>query len=136
MRMLTRLGAGTLLAVGAVSMSVAPALAHECTNISKPADAGVQIVFNDADEIVWVSKGLQSRIDNGIVDPETGEGFSGLIGFDVDGDGKADVSTYIVGPYGEIPEKAQLNGSPCHGIVNIGVLFTPVSEGGCAVDPV
>ena len=70
---------------------------------------------------MWVSKGLQGRIDRGLVDPATGEGFSGLIGFDVDGDGAADFATFIVGPNDEIPLQAQMNGATCKGIVNIGV---------------
>jgi hypothetical protein len=41
------------------------------------------------------------------------------VGIDVDGDGVADVSTYIVGPDDELPATAQENGSPDHGIVNI-----------------
>jgi len=66
-----------------------------------------------------MKKGLEMLIERGIVDFETGEGFHGLIGFDEDGDGVADASTYIVGPGGELPLIAQLNGSPDHGMVNI-----------------
>lgn len=98
--------------------------AHECINISKKNQAaGVQIVFGEGDAPVWVSAGLQKRIDAGLVDLESGEGFHGLIGFDFDGDSVADVATYIVGPGGEIPKQAQDNGAPCAGVVNFEALF-------------
>ena len=57
------------------------------------------------------------------MDPDTGEGFHGLVGFDIDGDNVADLATYIVGPNGEIPQNAQDNGATCQGIINIGVWF-------------
>jgi hypothetical protein len=76
-----------------------PAWAHECVNADKNAAAGVQVVIDvNTGALVWTSHGLQQRINQGLVDPETGEGFSGLLGFDLNGDGVADVSTFIVGP--------------------------------------
>ena len=85
--------------------------------------AGAQIVFGDGDEPLHVTKGLQQRIDKGIVDSETGDGFHGIVAFDVDGDEVADGHTFIVGPDGEIPRQAQDNGPTCKGIVNIDVYF-------------
>ena len=105
-------------------LAAGPGSAHECVNASKKnIAAGVQLVINDQDQIVWLTKGLQNRINQGIVDPDTGEGFHGLVGFDLDGDNVADFATYIVGPNGEIPQNAQDNGATCQGIINIGVWF-------------
>ena len=61
-------------------------------------------------EIVWTTKGVANRLAQGLIDPVTGEGFQGLLGFDLDGDGAVDVSTWIVGPNDEIPVNAQFNG--------------------------
>jgi len=119
---------GTAAAVGAFALLVGagPAFAHECVNASKQNQAaGVQIVIDaNTGEAVWVSNGLAHRIDQGLIDPDTGAGFSGLVGFDLDGDAVADVSTFIVGPEMEIPEQAQFNGPACHGITNIEVFFS------------
>jgi hypothetical protein len=98
-------------------------MAHECVNANKQVAAGVQVVFGLDDQIVWVSDGLAKRIEKGVVDPETGEGFHGLVGFDMDGDGSPDLSTYLVGPDGEIPVPAQLRGPACKGITNLFVYF-------------
>jgi hypothetical protein len=105
--------------VGTVAMVAGPAAAHECTNISKPPGAGIQVIIGPDDELEWASQGVTVRVDHGLIDPSTGEGFRGLVGFDLDGNGTADASTYLVGPSGELPETAQLNGSPDHGVVNI-----------------
>jgi hypothetical protein len=106
-------------------MLATSALAFECTNLSKPPAAGTQVVFGPENEIVWVSRGLERRIEQGVVDPETGEGFHGLLGFDFDGDGDVDASTYIgVGPDGEIPLEAQFAGPACRGLSNLGIYFT------------
>lgn len=110
-------------AAGALVVATAGAgLAHECTNLDKKPGAGAQLVFGPTGDVVYISKGLQNRVDRGIVDFETGEGFSGLIGFDDDGDGVADGFTWIVGPNGEIPQQAQWNGSMCHGVINFAVV--------------
>jgi len=124
MRNSRRFLVGSVAAVAAVGLSGGAALAHECVNASKQNQAaGVQITFGMDDSVVYISHGLQSRIDRGLVDLETGEGFHGLIGFDMDGDGVADLSTWIVGPEGEIPMQAQMNGPACRGVTNIGVYF-------------
>ena len=114
----------TALALSIVA--AAPAVATECVNASKKDQAaGAQIVFGSNDEVLFVTQGLQNRLDQGLVDPDTGEGFHGLIAFDFDGDGQADVSTWIgVGPDGEeIPLEAQLRGPACRGLTNIGIYF-------------
>ena len=55
-------------------LAAGPGTAHECINASKKnMAAGVQIVLNDQDQIVWLTKGLQNRINQGIVDADTGE---------------------------------------------------------------
>jgi len=116
----------TAMTVVLVALFSATALAFECTNVSKsdPA-AGAQVLFGPDDQPIWVSKGLQNRIDRGIVDPETGEGFHGIIAFDFDGDDIADASTYIgVGPDGEIPLVAQFAGPACRGMTNLGIYFS------------
>ena len=102
------------------------ALAFECTNASKPAAAGTQILLAaDFETVLYVSPGLQQRLDRGLVDLASGEGFHGLLGVDFDGDGAADVSIYFgVGPDGEIPLDAQFRGPACRGLTNIGILLT------------
>jgi hypothetical protein len=120
-----RLLLGSVAVTTALVAVAGPAWAHECVNPDKNQAAGVQVVIDvNTETVVWLSNGLQQRIDQGLVDPNTGEGFSGLLGFDLDSDGTADVSTYIVGPDMEIPEQAQFNGAVCHGIINIEVFFT------------
>jgi len=112
-------GASVLLAAG-------PSLAHECVNASKKNQAaGVQVVIDaNTGDIVWTTNGIANRLAQGLIDPVTGEGFQGLLGFDLDGDGAADVSTWMVGPNGEIPLNAQFNGPPCKGVTNIETWFT------------
>ena len=112
--------------VGGLVLMAGPALADSCTNASKKyADSGAQIVFGPNDEVVFITRGLENRIAQGIVDPESGEGFHGIIAFDEDGDGVADFSTYIgVGPDGhELPIEAQFRGPACRGITNLGIYF-------------
>jgi hypothetical protein len=116
------------MATGALAslLIAGTALGFECTNASKsdPA-AGAQVIFGPTGDIVWVSNGLLSRIERGLVDPDTGEGFHGQIAFDMDGDGVADASTFVgVGPDGEIPLEAQFRGPACRGLTNLGILFT------------
>ena len=124
MRMSRRLALGGLAAATSIMLTAGTGVAHECTNLDKKAGAGAQLVFGPNDSIEYISKGLQNRIDQGIVDFETGEGFSGIIAFDEDGDGVADGFTWIVTPDGEIPMQAQWNGSLCHGVINFETAFT------------
>lgn len=125
-----RVAAVTSAAVGMVLLGSGVAFAHECVNISKPPGAGIQVLIDvQTDQIVWATAGVHKRIANGTIDPETGEGFHGLLGLDFDGDGTADAATYIVTPSGEIPQNAQWNGAQCHGIVNFSALET------CATTP-
>jgi hypothetical protein len=82
-------------------------------------------VFGPDEQPIFITQGLLSRIDRGLVDAETGEGFHGIIAFDLDGDGAADVSTWIgVGPDGQIPLEAQFAGAACRGLTNVGVYLT------------
>jgi hypothetical protein len=115
-----------LVAVLASLVLASSALAHECTNYSKndPA-AGAQVLIGPTGEIVWMTEGVAERIEQGVLDPDTGEGFHGLVAFDFDGDGLADFSTWIgVGPDGEIPLEAQFNGPACRGLTNIGLYLS------------
>ena len=116
------LGAVTLMV--AAILTAGPAFAGHCTNADKNPTAGNQVVVNANFQIISISDGLQHRVDQGLVDLNTGEGFSGLIGIDFTGDGVADLSTFIVGPTFAIPDVAQLSGAPCHGTVSIGEFFT------------
>jgi hypothetical protein len=110
-----------LLGIVASLAIASSALAHECTNASKsdPA-AGAQALINGTTgELVWTTEGLAARLAKGVVTPD-GEGFHGLIAFDADGDGDADFSTWVdVGPDGEVPLVAQLNGPACRGLTNL-----------------
>jgi hypothetical protein len=123
-----------LSAVSAVALSLVLAtsvLAMNCANASKNQAAGVQAVIDiNTGAPVWISNGLQQRIDQGVVDPLTGAGFHGLIGIDLDGDQVADVSTWAgVGPEGdEIPDTAQENGPACRGLTNLFVYLTTCVE--------
>jgi hypothetical protein len=125
MRVIRRTLLAGAVAGAALVLTAGQSLAHECVNASKQNQAaGVQLVFTEDGDVVWISAGLQKRIDAGVVDPATGEGFHGLVGVDLDGDGVADVSTFIVGPDDELPDAAQWNGATCRGIVNIETFFT------------
>lgn len=123
MAVLRRVLMGAAAATSALVLTAGPSLAHECINASRNGVAGAQLVLGADDSIIYISNGLQSRIDSGLVDFETGEGFSGIVGFDIDGDGVGDLATWIVGPNGEIPLKAQFNGDPCKGVTNVGLWF-------------
>ena len=117
----------TFLGIMASLLIASSAFAHECTNASKsdPA-AGAQVLIDGTTgEILWTTEGLANRIAQGVVDPDTGAGFHGLIAFDADGDGTADYSTWIdVGPDGAVPLVAQLSGPACRGLTNLFLYFT------------
>lgn len=117
-----RVLAGFAGAVASILLA-APVLASECINVSKsdPA-AGAQVLIGSDGQILWITQGGLHRIEQGLVDPDTGEGFRGMIAFDLDGDGVADISTWFgVGPDGEIPLEAQFHGPACRGLTNIGI---------------
>jgi hypothetical protein len=116
----------TFLGVLASLAIVSSALGHECINASKSDQAaGAQALIGPNGEIVWMTEGLANRIDQGVIDPDTGAGFHGLIAFDANGDGIADYSTWIdVGPDGEVPLVAQLTGPACQGLTNLFIYFT------------
>lgn len=126
MKLFRRTALVTLGGAAALVLSAGPSLAHECVNASKAdQSAGVQAILDlTTGEVEWSTPGLANRFAQGLVDPDTGEGFHGVIGFDFDGDGVVDVSSFIVGPEDEIPEVAQTNGPACSGITNIGTYFT------------
>jgi hypothetical protein len=107
-----------VITLGVVVLSGSSAFAHECTNLNKPAGAGAQVVLDTDSNVVSATNGFIHRFEKGLIGPE-GEGYHGILGVDLDGDGVADLSTYIVGPEGELPKTAQANGSPDHGIVNL-----------------
>lgn len=117
----------TLMAIAASLLIASSALAHECVNASKSDQgAGAQVLIDDSTgEIVWMTEGLANRLEQGVIDPDSGEGFHGLIAFDATGDGIADYSTWIdVGPDGEVPLVAQLSGPACRGLTNLFLYFT------------
>jgi hypothetical protein len=111
---------GIATALTATVLLAGTASAFHCTNVSKDAKnpgAGAQVVIDaNTDEIVSASNGVQKRVEKGLIDPETGEGYHGLIGLDFDGDGQPDVSTYIVTPNDVLPDPAIENGPADHGI--------------------
>ena len=117
----------TILGVFASLAIASSALASDCINVSKSdQEAGVQAILDvTTGEIVWTSVGLANRLERGLVGPD-GEGFHGLVGFDFDGDGVVDASTWIgVGPDGtEIAEPALLNGPACRGLTSIFIYFS------------
>jgi hypothetical protein len=117
----------TILGVVASLVIVSSALASDCMNASKSDQtAGVQAIVNlTTGEIVWTTPGLAQRLEQGLVGA-SGEGFHGLVGFDFNGDGVVDASTWIgVGPEGtEIAEPALLNGPACRGLTSIFIYFS------------
>jgi hypothetical protein len=119
----TRFGLAGLAAASAIVLAAGPSLATECVNASKPAKAGIQVLIGPGG-IEWSTPGLARRISQGLIDPDTGAWFHGLVGFNEDGDGTVDFQTFVVGPDDEIPELAQFNGPSCHGITNVGIYFT------------
>jgi hypothetical protein len=116
----------TILGIVASLAIASSVLAHECINVSKSDQAaGAQALIGPTGEVVWMTEGLAHRLEQGLIDPVTTEGFHGLYAVDVAGDGTADFSTWIdVGPDGEIPLTAQLNGPLCKGLTNLFIFFT------------
>jgi hypothetical protein len=130
-RSLARRVTATTAALIASLAIASTAFAHECVNFSKSDQgAGAQIIFGPGGEILEITPGALARIQRGLIDPGTGEGFHGLAGLDIDGDGVVDVSTWFgVGPDGEIPLQAQLRGPACKGVINVDVYFTQCAGG-------
>jgi hypothetical protein len=117
----------SILGVVASMLIASSAFAHECVNASKsdPAAGAQALIDTTTGEIIWTTEGLANRVARGVVDPESTEGFHGLIAFDVNSDGIADFSTWIdVGPDGEVPLVAQLSGPACRGLTNLFLYFT------------
>lgn len=114
--------ATTLVAVPVfLALGVGAAFAHQCTNASKPADAGWRVLFGPNDSITFNDAGLARQFATDAA--AAIERFSGQVGIDLDGDGDAEFTTYIVGPESELPHEAQQNGAECKGIVNVGDYF-------------
>jgi hypothetical protein len=116
----------TFLAIVTSLLIASSALATDCTNASKsdPAAGAQALIDATTGEILWTTPGLAERFELGVIGPD-GEGFHGLIAFDVNGDGIADASTWLdVGPDGEIPLVAQLSGPACQGLTNLFIYFT------------
>ena len=91
----------------------------------RPSRRRTGLIDATTGEIVWTTEGLANRLAQGVVNPETSEGFHGLVAFDTNGDGIADFSTWIdVGPDGEVPLVAQLSGPACRGLTNLFLYFT------------
>ena len=111
----------TVGTVSVIAVTAGSALAHQCVNPDKQPGAGAQLLIDFTDgSVTFLTKGLEKRFESGVTTEET---FRGLIGFDVDGDGDADLTTWIVGKYGEIPMQAQEAGAECHGVINIDAYF-------------
>jgi hypothetical protein len=117
-----RAAIGSGAAIALIVLAAAPGMAHECVNPDKQPGAGAQVIINvTTDAVTFANPGIEKRFTSGVTSEET---FRGLIGLDFDGDGQADLTTWIVGKYGEIPEQAQLAGAACHGVLNIDAYFT------------
>jgi hypothetical protein len=115
-----------LLAAAASLLVASTAFASHCVNASKEPGAGAQVIIDaNTSEVLWVSTGVVKRIEGGIIDFDTGEGFHGLIGLDLDSDGVADLTTWVgVGPDGEaVPWQAQVSGPACQGVTDIATYF-------------
>ena len=113
---LKKFAVGGVASVSAFMLMAGPAFAHECTNASKDANnpaAGAQIVFGCGDDEILSAK------PHALALLEQGSFPKGWIAFDIDCDGVADAGTFIVGPNGELPMTAQLNGTDAHGVMNI-----------------
>jgi hypothetical protein len=126
--MFLKAAAGAGVALATVVALGGTAFADHCTNIQRDShdpSKGVQVVINATDgSIESANAGVENRIDRGKIDPATGEGFRGHVGLDLDGNQTVDVMTYFVGPTGTaLPETAIQNGSPDHGIVDIGTVL-------------
>jgi len=118
----------TLLALTTSLAIASSALAFDCTNVSKsdPMDGAQILVDGTTGELLWATPGVVERLQRGVIDPETAEGFHGIIAIDYTGDGIADISTWFgVGPDGtEIAEPALLNGPVCRGLTSLELYFT------------
>ena len=68
MRVTRRLALGGIAAAATIVLTAGPGLAHECINASRNGAAGAQIILGADDSVLWISNGLQHRIDKGLVD--------------------------------------------------------------------
>lgn len=116
MRSLHRAATVAAATVSVLAIGAGSAMAHQCVNPNKQPGAGAKVLVDVATgEITLLTKGLQKRYPDGLGENDV---VRGLWGIDFDSDGKADVTTYIVGKGGEIPHRAQVAGAECNGIIN------------------
>ena len=109
MRHLHRAATVAAATVSVFAIGSGAAFAHQCVNPNKQAGAGAQVLIDISDDsITFLTAGAQKRFESGVTTEDT---FRGLIGLDFDGDGHADLTTFIVGKYGEIPHQAQEAGA-------------------------
>lgn len=121
MRFIRRAATVSVATVSVLAVSTGAALAHQCVNPDKQAGAGAQILIDFTDGgITFLTAGMEKRFASGVTTEDT---FRGLIGLDFDGDGDADMTTWIVGRYGEIPQQAQAAGAECHGVISVDAYF-------------
>lgn len=122
-----RLGTTLTATVAMLALGAMPALAHFCTVADKPPASGVQVLFDansESDEPVWVSQGVQQRIDKMGME-KFFETFHGWVGIDFDSDGVADAAVLLPGgEEGHLPLQAYEGGAECHGVVTIFDYFT------------
>ena len=121
MRHLHRAATVAAATVSVLAISSGAAFAHQCVNPNKQAGAGAQVLIDvNDDSMTFLTAGLQKRFASGVTTQDT---FRGLLGLDFDSDGDADLTTFIVGKFGEIAHQAQVAGAECNGIINIEAYF-------------
>ena len=109
MRLMHRAATVAATTVSVLAISAGSAFAHQCVNANKQAGAGAPLLVDVNDgSITFLTEGVRKRFASGVTTEDT---FRGLIGLDFDSDGKADLTTYIVGKYGDIPTPAQEAGA-------------------------
>ena len=108
----------------ALGVTAGPAAADHCVN-ANTNNQGLQVVIDAATgEPSYLAPGVRRRVERGLIDVATGDGFAGPLGIDFDGDGTADVVSLQVTPWNAIPEPALVNGATCHGIVDIATFLS------------
>lgn len=120
-----RLVTTVIATLSALWLAAGPAFAGHCTVADKPTDAGIAVIIDvsgEGFEPVWFSQGAQKRIEN-VGMEHFFETFHGWIGFDLDGDGEAEVATLVPGNtedgIPQLPNPAYVNGPDCHGTMDL-----------------
>ena len=83
----TRFGLAGLAAASAVSPRSSTVTRHRVPQRQQAARLQGSRSSSDRAGIVWSTPGVATRISQGLINPDTGEGFHGLVAFDFDGDG-------------------------------------------------